>query len=279
MQHLERQYLIAAYELAKNGAMHMFNEDEIANHLDLDPSQPGYLDRFVALTRYHLDNGFITPVSKGGGTGRRSLKLTREGLEEAERLVDPVEQRKEQRRRFLRAVYDLADGNPGEFVYWPGLAPRMGWDPENGEHEEEAFRLAQNAAQAGLIKIEVSEGGIYSLTARGIAAVEGDEPQATTGPTFQFYGNVQGSVIGTHNKAELRNTFDFRSIEERIEREGGDDKEDLKQALARVKRLVECGDYLDRGALSEFSGAMERHSWFTGSVMQALLGFATQAAG
>ena len=51
------------------------------------------------------------------------------------------------------------------------------------------------------------------------------------------------------------------------------------EAIAQVQRLLERSEYLDRGALARFSGAMERHSWFTGSVMQALLGFATQAAG
>ncbi len=52
----------------------------------------------------------------------------------------------------------------------------------------------------------------------------------------------------------------------------------MRRALAQVERLLERGEYLDRGALSQFSGAMEKHSWFTGSVMQALLGFATQVA-
>jgi len=108
--------------------------------------------------------------------------------------------------------------------------------------------------------------------------VEGNKPQAASGTTFNLYGNVQGSVIGTHNTAELTNSFDFRAIEQRIEEEGGEDKEELKQALAQVERLLERGEYLDRGALSQFSGAMEKHSWFTGSVMQALLGFATQVA-
>jgi hypothetical protein len=48
-------------------------------------------------------------------------------------------------------------------------------------------------------------------------------------------------------------------------------------ALAQVERLLEQGEYLYRGALVRFSYAMERHSWFTGAVMQVLLGFATQA--
>jgi len=102
------------------------------------------------------------------------------------------------------------------------------------------------------------------------------DPQPTSA-SFHFHGDVNQSIIGTQNRAELTNNFDFRSIEQQIEREGGEDKEELKRALAQVERLIERGEYLDRGALAQFSGAMERHSWFTGSVMQALLGFATQA--
>jgi hypothetical protein len=104
------------------------------------------------------------------------------------------------------------------------------------------------------------------------------DPEPTSA-SFHFHGDVNQSIIGTQNRAELTNNFDFRSIEPQIEREGGEDKEELKRALAQVERLIERGEYLDRGALAQFSGAMERHSWFTGSVMQALLGFATQAVG
>ncbi len=258
--------------------MHIFNEDEIANHLDLDPNEPGYTERFISLTRYHLDRGFLAPGHKGGGTGRRALRITREGLEEAERLADPIVERKEQRRCFLRAVYLLADGNPAELVSWSDVAPEMGWDPDKGKHLDQGLAMADYLAHSGLIIIEVDEGTIYRITAKGVDEVEGNKPP-DAGSTFQFYGPVQGSVIGTHNTAELTNSFDFRSIEERIEREGGEDKEELKRALAQVERLLERGEYLDRGALSQFSGAMERHSWFTGAVMQALLGFATQAMG
>ena len=119
-----------------------------------------------------------------------------------------------------------------------------------------------------------------TLIRRAYEAVDSNfvlpDPEPTSA-RFHFHGDVNQSIIGTQNRAELTNNFDFRSIEQQIEREGGEDKEELKRALAQVERLIERGEYLDRGALAQFSGAMERHSWFTGSVMQALLGFATQA--
>jgi hypothetical protein len=36
-------------------------------------------------------------------------------------MSDP--ERKELRQRILRAIYDLADGNPAQFVYWRDEAP------------------------------------------------------------------------------------------------------------------------------------------------------------
>lgn len=120
------------------------------------------------------------------------------------------------------------------------------------------------------------------LTRRAYDAVDSGfvvpDPQPTSS-SFHFHGDVNQSIIGNQSRAELTNNFNFGNVREQIEREGGEDKEELRKALDRVERLLERGEYLDRGSLSEFSDVMERHSWFTGSVMSALLGFATQFAG
>jgi len=119
-----------------------------------------------------------------------------------------------------------------------------------------------------------------SLTRRAYEAVDADfvlpDPPPTA-PSFHFHGDVSQSIVGTQNRAELTNIMDFGSVREQIDREGGDGREELHSALDHVERLVERGEYLDRGALSRFSGLMEHHSWFTNAVMSALLGFATQA--
>lgn len=121
-----------------------------------------------------------------------------------------------------------------------------------------------------------------TLTGRAYEAVDSGfvlpDPQPTSA-SFHFHGDVNQSIIGTQNRAELTNNFDFRSIEERIEREGGEDKQELHEALSEVRYILESGQSMGRGALSRFSETMQRHEWFTGSVMQALLGFITQAGG
>lgn len=187
---------------------------------------------------------------------------------------------KEKRERFLRVAYNLSINEAVPLVNINDVARDLGMDPGTArDHTSEAMRIAYYWGNRGHIKSEADGYGLFSLTRKGIDEVEGNNQTPDAGSTFNIYGPVQGSVIGTHNTAELTNSFDFRSIQERIEREGGEDKEELKRALAQVERLLERGEYLDRGALSQFSGAMERHSWFTGAVAQALIGFATQAMG
>ncbi len=121
-----------------------------------------------------------------------------------------------------------------------------------------------------------------TLTKKAYDAVDSSfmlpDPQPTSA-SFHFHGDVNQSIIGTQNRAELTNNLDLRAVEQRIDQDGGVDAEELREALAEVRRLLESGDRIDRGALSRFSETMQRHEWFTGSVMQALLGFATQAGG
>lgn len=121
-----------------------------------------------------------------------------------------------------------------------------------------------------------------SLTQKAYDAVDSDFVAPDSPPTsaeFHFHGDVTQSIVGTQNRAELTNNFRADEVRDRIERDGGGDKEELLAALSRLEDLLESGEQLDRGALSEFSEVMERHSWFTGSAMSALLGFATQFVG
>lgn len=190
------------------------------------------------------------------------------------------EDMKEKRQRFLQIAYDLSINEPVPFVSIKDVERGLGVEStEEYEVDDQVMQIAYYFGNKGFIKSQVDGYGLFTLTSAGIDEVEGTNKPDASGATFQFYGNVQGSVIGTHNTAELTNNFDFRAIEQRIESEGGEDKEELRQALAQVERLLERGEYLDRGALARFSGSMERHSWFTSAVTQALLGFATQMAG
>jgi hypothetical protein len=162
-------------------------------------------------------------------------------------------------------------------VYWKDVAPRLGWDYENQEHLEEALAMADYLAGSGLVTIVIKKGEVYKITAKGIDEVEGKKASVPSSPIFQFYGNVQSSIIGTQNHAELTANFDFGEIEREIERHGGADTDELQEAVEQVKRLIDEGQILDRGTLARFGEVMRRNSWFTSHVAQALVGWATQS--
>lgn len=182
------------------------------------------------------------------------------------------------------------------WVMGPDGAILMGQDgtQPSGDKPEITQGALTALANAGLIQQEINyrtktsrQGNVTQsessrrcvLTQKAFEAVDSDfvmpDPQPWSS-SFHFYGDVSQSIIGTQDKAELTNNFNIGEVRERIDLEGGEDRKELHMALDHVERLLERGEYLDRGALAKFSGVMERHSWFSGSVMSALLGFATQ---
>lgn len=275
---MERQYLLAAYGLAKGNSMRMFDEYEIPNRLDLDPNELGYFDRFVGLTNELMGMGFVEPFHKGGGMGRRALKLTRRGMEEGERLSDPVEQRKEQRRRFLRTVYTLADGSPSEFAYFRDMAADFGLKPGTQRPPREVRSLAEQLAGAGYIVIEGDAATAFRITARGVDEVEGNapQPQHNVTNTFNMSGRFYQSAIGTHNTNNFSGDLDFSTVERRIEDEGGEDKDELRRLVAEMRDLLERGGTIDRGFLARFNDKLKEHGWLAGAVAGWLLNFSTQ---
>jgi hypothetical protein len=192
-------------------------------------------------------------------------------------MLSDINQKRELREQFLRAAYDLSPGREGRLVGMFEIAEALGMDFTPEGDIGRLLETANYLGEVGLIKNHMKNYATLSITSEGIDEVEGNKRQETHPTTsFTFNAPVHGSVIGTDNTAELTNSFDFRRVEIEIEERGGEDEEALREALEEIRHLLERGENLDRGALARFSTVMERHSWFTGSVMQALLGFATQ---
>lgn len=275
MDHLQRQYLRAAYGLAKANAMRMFSEDEVTNHVDLDPTEPNYTERFSAITADLIEMGFIESVSKGLGPGRRTLKLTSAGMEEAERLADPIVQRKELRALLLRTIYVLADGETSRFVSWEEVAPALGLDPTDAEQARKTDVLAEHLDRSGFVTIEVEEGGLYRITAAGIDEVEGNEPRAAAPSIVYNIGVAQGSIIGSQQNADLRTSFDFGSVSSEIESRGGEDAPALSQMMYELEGMLEGGQALPKGGLARYGELMGRNEWVIRHVVNVVMRFAT----
>jgi hypothetical protein len=192
-------------------------------------------------------------------------------------MADEFRAIRELREKFMRAVYELRHPSTG-MAPMDQIGARMGLDPENNMRDKDLYvEIAQYFHELGYIRRVLDGYGIVAITATGIQYVEGDLQQQAGGNVTFNIGTAERSIIGTQNHAQLEANINFDELAIEIEERGGEDKEVLWAALMRIAELIEERDSIDRGELAEFSEVMERHSWFTGAVAQALLGFATQA--
>lgn len=87
-------------------------------------------------------------------------------------------------------------------------------------------------------------------------------------PIFNIEKNF--GIVGTQAHAHQTQTFDMRSVEAEIQRRG-EDVEELKELAKRISDMI-ASDTLPRGGLTRYSEMFEKHSWFTGAVLSAILG-------
>lgn len=184
---MRMRFLRVAYELSGGQMGSILALDAIAERMGVDLNNQANVDRVVNIAKYLTERGYLRRQVAGYGV----VSITAAGIDEVEREMSapttPTENapvrsgdRKQQRRRFLEAVYDLAGGSPNQFVYWQNVAPRLGYDTDNDADLDEALGFADYYADLGLIKIETDEGMIYRITASGIDEVE-DEPASGFG--------------------------------------------------------------------------------------------------
>jgi hypothetical protein len=85
---------------------------------------------------------------------------------------------REQRRRFLKAVYDLAHGRPTRPIRKADVAQRLGLDVTNRARFDEFMAIAQYFSDLGYIRTfegstkEYREYGFFRITEQGIEAAE-----------------------------------------------------------------------------------------------------------
>ena len=151
-RNLRKRFLKAAYDLGTTRPGRVVGLDEIAEEMQqyMDTSSPYFMDRLTDIASYLHELGFIRKQT----SEYQIMSITSTGIGEVERQaasesLPPTVQsmpsretqfrHRERRRRFLAAIYDLAGGSPNQIVYWPSVAPSLGWDAENKDHLGEAL--------------------------------------------------------------------------------------------------------------------------------------------
>jgi hypothetical protein len=280
MNDLKRQYLIAAYNTAIQDPFRTFHNHNIANDLDLDTSVSDRVNQAAGIAEDLISIGLIEdarPSPRGVSRTDGALRLTGAGIEEAKRLTEPIEQRKELRSGLLRDIYDLADGSPAEYVYWPDLAPKYGF-ADMPTPPSSIIGLAEQLEGSGRITIETEEARVFRITPKGVDEVEGNrqQQQHSVSNTFNMSGTFYQAAVGTHNTNTFSGDLDFSTVERRIEEEGGADKEVLRELVAEMRDLLESGQALEKGRLARFNDKLKEYPWLAGPVAGWLLNFGTQ---
>lgn len=153
--------------------------DELQTELGMEPENSALLsDELNRVARYFSEKGLIKPQVAGYGM----FTLTAYGADQAEQEIQQA--RKQEPQDFLNAIYKLSNSNPAHFVYWKDIATEMGWAADNQRHHERSLAIAERLRQWGYITIEVDEGDLYRITARGLDQVEG-RPQDIAAPSIQ----------------------------------------------------------------------------------------------
>lgn len=203
-------------------------------------------------------------------------------------MADEFAEIREMRDKFMRAAYrhrqaPLGIASQDDVMRDLGLNP----DPKDNYDVKDRnlyYDLARYWVERGFIEGFANGYGMIKVTARGIQYVEGDlEREVAPSVTFNV-GNAYGSIFGTQQHAEMKVSFDFRTVEaeldraeEEVERRGGRDAAELKELIAEVRELHESGDSLDRGRFAKYLGVLQRNGWISGPIAGTLLSISTGA--
>lgn len=87
-------------------------------------------------------------------------------------------------------------------------------------------------------------------------------------------GTAYGSIIGTGSGHSLTTMFNYQSVYEEIDRQGGEDAEALRKMVAEIQVLLEQQKNLPKGFLAKFGDLLKRNSWAIEAVLKAVLTWA-----
>ena len=183
--------------------------------------------------------------------------------------------------QFLRITRELTRYEPTNIVTIDQVAAKLpdASDPISPEYRELLTSVAMDLGRQDFLQKISADWVMFSITKEGIDEVEGRNRSAAAGPTVNIYGSVHGSVVGTHNTAELTNTFNFGEFEEAIEERGGHDKAELLELREQVQTLLEERDTVSRGVWAKFSELLKKHPWAVEFIGRAAAGWLTQQTG
>ena len=147
------------------------------------------------------------------------------------------------------------------------------------ELDPASYAAAMNMVRGKLVR-NYASGVFMLLPSHELALMEfeqrKDKEQNNATSVFNI-GTVNNSVAGIGNTITVNYESALADIKEKVSDYSGDDKAELNQIINLLEMMLDNQVPVTKGLLSKFSGVMENHSWLTGSIASALLGWLTTA--
>ena len=99
---------------------------------------------------------------------------------------------------------------------------------------------------------------------------ERNAAKQSSAPVFNIQ-NAYGSVIGSGNQATINYNSAISELKQAVSSDTSADKEQLEKIVSLLEMVVDGQVPPSKGLFSKFRDVMERNSWITGSVANALL--------
>jgi len=167
----------------------------------------------------------------------------------------------------------LKNGGAGTFLFGPGVRVRA------GEWVVDEYGAEYYVTEIGRI---VDEGQLLGFKAHYKTRAQHEADLAASRPSNTSYwtvGDVSNSNLnaGVQGNIDMRASYDFRSIEQLIDRQADPAQApEFRAALEEIRGQIERDGAIKGGSLRKFNDLMRDAGWFTGPlaglVMQFLVG-------
>lgn len=227
----------------------------------------------------------IRPVS-GNGSSRRLGESTKMGAKE-----EPLGFLKEVVRE-LRSIRQFFHLGGEKFDFWrgdedhaqfelTGLRNRdkreIQFEPDADVQEGDLATFQASGKRVSITEVDIvnGHGGLpFALVAKYRPEGERD-PQPSQ--QFNFHGPAYG-MFGSQQNFSFEQVV--RDLDQQIEEHGGDDKDELREMVAEIERVVETQDVIPRSKFERWSELANKHApWLLYPLGSILMGYVFGAPG
>lgn len=135
---------------------------------------------------------------------------------------------------------------------------KMNLDPSSSEYSGRIYAANEALIGRRLVELAMKNPPTFRITEKGMDGMEGKNQTPTPSQHFNFHGDARGNFGSTNSSYNEISTEADRAIE----KNGGEDKEELRRMMSEIKAALESQDSIPRSKFEKWSELANKHfSW------------------